>query len=596
MIAFTAPWVLGGLLLAAVPIVLHLVARREPPVVEFPAVRYLEETSRRHQRRVHLQHCLLLLARTLLIVLLVLAAAGPVRQGGVGLGGHSPTALVIVLDNSLSSGAVRGGEATLVRLRAAAGATLQRATPADRLWLMAADGVPRSGSVEALQAVVDSIEASEWRLDLGAALTVSQALLATTSLPGEVVMLTDLQATAVSPAVGDFPIVLGAPEAEAPPNLGVARVDVGAQPWLGAGRLGVTVHGDAADEPRPLRVAVGGREVRQVLVDAGVQSTIPLAAPVVGWHRLEVRLDPDELRGDDGAVTAVRQAAPAGVAWDPTDRYVDAAMEVLLANGRILRGGELNIGGLGSGPSIVVPSADPAGLGALNRALAARGVGWAFAELAAPAGRTDSSVTLPAVSVSRRHRLVPVGSGVTGVIVTVDGEPWLVRSGNVLLIGSRLDPDWTDLPLTAGYMPFMDALVNRHARGEVSTLQAAPGDVVALPGGVTRVLGPQGEQRVESGGRYLATVTGVHWLMDRGDTVGILAVNPDPRESWLEAATAEAVQAIWPRARLASPEGAAALAFSQGGHADLRGPFLWLVLLLACCELLLSASLRRRTA
>jgi hypothetical protein len=596
VITFAAPWVLGGLVLAAVPIVLHLVARREPPVVEFPAVRYLEETALRHQRRVHLQHWVLLLVRTLLIILLVLTAAGPMRQGSMGLGGHSPTALVLILDNSLSSGAVRDGEATLVRLRAAAVATLERATPADRLWLVAADGVPRSGSAEALRAVVDSLDVSEWRLDLGEALTVSQALLAATALPGEVVMLTELQATALSPAAGEFPLVIGVPDTEAPPNLGVASVDAGAQPWLGAGRLSVEVHGDAGGDPRPLRVAVAGQEVRQVLVDAGARTAIPLAAPVVGWHLLEVRLDPDELRGDDGAVTAVRQAAPARVAWDPTDRYVDVAMEVLLANGRIERGTALTIGRLGPGPSIVLPPADPAALGALNRTLAARGVGWVFADPAPLAGRTDSSATIPAVGVSRRHRLSPVGSGVTGVIATVDGEPWLVRSGNVLLIGSRLDPDWTDLPLTAGYMPFMDVLVNRYVRGEVSMLQAAPGDLVTLPGDVMRVLGPLGEQQVESGGRYLASVTGVHWLLDRGDTVGVLAVNPDPRESWLAAATPEAVRALWPGARLASPEEAVALAFGQGARADLRGPFLWLILLLAGVELLLGASLRRRTA
>lgn len=483
-----------------------------------------------------------------------------------------------------------------MRLRAAAGATLERATPADRLWLVAADGVPRSGSAEALRAVVDSTEVSEWRLDLGAALTLAQALLAATALPGEVVVLTDLQATAVSPATGDFPIIIGVPETAAPPNLGVASPDAGAQPWLGFGRLMVEVHGDGSGDPRPLRVALADREVRQVLVDAGAPTAIPIAAPAVGWHRVELRLDPDELRGDDGAVTAIRQAAPARVAWDPTDRYVDAAMEVLVGNGRIVRGGEVTIGRLGPGPSVVVPPADPAERGALNRTLAARGVGWEIAEAVTSAGRTDSSLTLPAVVVSRRHRLSPVASGVTGVLATVDGEPWLVRSGNVLLLGSRLDPDWTDLPLTAGYMPFMDALVNRYVRGQTPTLQAAPGDLVALPGGVTRVLGPQGEQRVESGGRYLATVSGLHWLLDRGDTVGVLAVNPDPRESWLAAATPEAVRALWPGARLASPEGAAALAFNQGAHADLRAPFLWLVLLLAGLELLLGGALRRRAA
>lgn len=596
MIAFAAPWVLSGLVLAAVPIVLHLVARREPPVVEFPAVRYLEETSSRHQRRVHLQHWVLLLVRTLLIIVLVLAAAGPTRAGGMGLGGHAPTALVLILDNSLSSGAVRGGDPTLVSLQSAAHTILDRATPADRLWLLAADGIPRSGSAALLRTVLDSMTTSPWRLDLGAALTSARSLLASSPLPGEVVMLTDRQASAVSPAAGDAPVVIGVPDGDVSGNLGVAGIQAGAQPWLGDGRLTVTVEGDSGGDPRPVRVAVSGREVRQVLVEAGERAAVPLAAPAPGWHPVEVRLDPDELRGDDAAVTAVRQAVPARVTWEPADRYVHAAMEVLLANNRIGRGGELTVGRLGLGPSIVLPPVDPAGLGALNRALAARGVGWAFGEPVAQAARTDSSALLAPVAVLRRHRLSAIGSGVTGVVIAVDGEPWLVRSGDVVLVGSRLDPEWTDLPLTAGYMPFMDALVNRYARGEVPMLHAAPGDVVALPGGVTRVAGPLGEQVVESGGTLLATTLGLHWLLDRADTVGVLAVNPDPRESRLAPSTPDAVRALWPGARMALPEGAAALAFSQGARADLRGPLLWLVLLLALVELLLGGALRRRAA
>ena len=77
MIGFLHPWALVGLVAAAIPILLHLLARREPPTVVFPAVRYLITTTREHQRRLKLQHLLLLLFRTLLIIALVLAAAGP---------------------------------------------------------------------------------------------------------------------------------------------------------------------------------------------------------------------------------------------------------------------------------------------------------------------------------------------------------------------------------------------------------------------------------------------------------------------------------------------------------------------------------------
>jgi len=67
MIGFLHPWLLAGLAAAGIPILLHLVARREPPTIVFPAVRYLVTTTQENQRRLKLQHWLLLLLRTLLI-------------------------------------------------------------------------------------------------------------------------------------------------------------------------------------------------------------------------------------------------------------------------------------------------------------------------------------------------------------------------------------------------------------------------------------------------------------------------------------------------------------------------------------------------
>ena len=66
MIGFLHPWALVGLAAAAIPVLLHLLARREPPTVVFPAVRYLITTTQEHQRRLKLQNLLLLLLRTLL--------------------------------------------------------------------------------------------------------------------------------------------------------------------------------------------------------------------------------------------------------------------------------------------------------------------------------------------------------------------------------------------------------------------------------------------------------------------------------------------------------------------------------------------------
>ncbi len=83
MIGFLQPLALLGLLAAAVPALLHLMARRVPPTVSFPAARYIAETERVHSRRLKLRNLILMLLRMAVIVFLVLGAARPVvRLGG----------------------------------------------------------------------------------------------------------------------------------------------------------------------------------------------------------------------------------------------------------------------------------------------------------------------------------------------------------------------------------------------------------------------------------------------------------------------------------------------------------------------------------
>src|ERR1041385_1627309 len=153
VIGFTAPWALAGLAAAAIPLLLHLFARRLPPTVIFPATRYLAETARASHRRLTLQHWLLLLIRTLLVVALVLAAAGPTWPSG-SAATHAPAALGIVLDNSLSSAATAGGTPVFEGLRASARAILSSAHHDDALWLLAADALPRRGTPEELRAML----------------------------------------------------------------------------------------------------------------------------------------------------------------------------------------------------------------------------------------------------------------------------------------------------------------------------------------------------------------------------------------------------------------------------------------------------------
>ncbi len=593
MIAFLHPWLLAGLTAAGVPLLLHLISRREPPTVVFPAVRYLVDTTREHQRRLRLQNWLLLLLRTLLIITLVLAAAGPsapIRQAG----GHGPTALVLVVDNSLSSGAVAAGTTVLTDLRAAGRRVLERATPEDALWLITADGAPRRGESATLTRLLDSLTPSARRMDLGATLTLANEVLASAPGPGEIVLVSDLQATATSPGEVRAPLLVARPDGDPVPNAGVGSIDPGPEPWTtDGGRVLVTVAGSIG-RPTPVSVRLGNRAGRQALASTGTPVEFVLPGTSAGWWPLEAEVDPDELRADDARITALRVAPVARVNWPATDRYLAAACEVLAADGRIQKGDEVLLGRLGPGASVVEPPEDAAQLGALNRALSRRGILWTYGSPVLASAATDSGALLGRERVMKRYTLTPTGSGRTGVVATVGGAPWIVRSGSVVLLGSRLDPQWTALPISALFVPFVDALVNRLARGEVSVIEGAPGDPILLPDLITQVRRDQRSWPVEGGAAFRAPDVGVYYLMNGPDTAGALAVNPDPKESDLRRATDLEVRQLWPTSRIVGLGEAGVAAFSGAVRADLRGPFLWFGLFCAFAEVALASAWRRQ--
>ena len=91
---------LFGSALIAVPIILHLIMRRKPIRLEFPALRFIQKRHDTNQRRLRLRHLLLLLLRMAAIAMLAFALARPsVKLGGGMLGSQeSPVAAALVFD------------------------------------------------------------------------------------------------------------------------------------------------------------------------------------------------------------------------------------------------------------------------------------------------------------------------------------------------------------------------------------------------------------------------------------------------------------------------------------------------------------------
>ena len=553
---FLQPLALLGLAAAAIPLLLHLFQRRTPPELDFPPVRWLTEAERRSARALRLRNLLLLLLRTTLIAVIVLAAARPVAPVPGGSGAHAPTALVVVLDNSPSSGAVSAGRPALDRLSAAARALLDRASPDDRLFLMLADGVVRAGGRAALLAALDSVAPGATRLDLTAAVTAGARLVHGEPLAAhEVHVLSDLQRSALAEGRADVPdgvtVLTLAPLRAPPVNRGVTAAAVR------DGAVAVTVAGAAGAEAAPITLVVDGRETARALAAPGqtVSLTLPAVAP--GWHVGEVRLPPDELRADDVRPLAWRVAPPAAVSvGSDAGPFVTAALAVLREAGRVRVGGAgaVRVGGApGAGPAVVLPPADAALTGAANRALAAEGIRWRFGEVGAPGVIDSTTPGLAGIPVLRRRRLEGIPARDSSVLATVHGEPWLVRSGDVILVGSRFDTAWTALPARPAFVPFLDHLVNRVARGESAVAERE---------------GP----------------TGVTFSTRGGDTLGVTVSAPDPRESDLTPATPEEARRALGGATLSEAAFASA-GFGGTGLSDLSGLLLLMALALAGAEL-----------
>ena len=314
---FLHPLALLGLVAAGIPALLHLLERRIPPEAEFPPLRYLSEAERQSARRLRLRHVLLLLLRTALIALIVLAAARPLvpapapatlRRAAL----HQRTALVVILDNSVSSGVVVDGRPMLDRLRAAARASLAAAGASDRLWLVLADGVARAGTREALLATLDSAGVSPRRLDLTAAVRDAARIVDAEPLEGrEVHVMSDLQRTALGSGRADVPrgvrVLALAPPTEVPANRGVGSVRVS------DAAVAVSIVGTPRAPPAAVTLQVRGREVGRALAAPGSTVSIALPPGGPGWWVGAATLDADELRADDRRVFAWRVAPPARV-------------------------------------------------------------------------------------------------------------------------------------------------------------------------------------------------------------------------------------------------------------------------------------------
>ncbi|MDX2148784.1 MAG: BatA domain-containing protein [Planctomycetota bacterium] len=180
----------AGLACIGIPILIHLLLRRRRRPVPWAAMRFLLEAIKQQRRRLKLEQLLLLAARCLLVLLLALAIARPLWNGGSGLGGGAPRVLYLLIDNSLTGSAVGvDGVSALDGHRARALQLLDGldATRGDRAALIPlaspAEGVvlPASRDLPAVRRLVEQLRATDARADWSGALALAASGMASDS-------------------------------------------------------------------------------------------------------------------------------------------------------------------------------------------------------------------------------------------------------------------------------------------------------------------------------------------------------------------------------------------------------------------------------
>jgi hypothetical protein len=591
--SFLAPLWLALGAAVAVPLLLHLLRRNVATRVEFPAARYLQRAEAEHSRSLRIRNLLLMMLRVLIVLALALAAARPFLPGlGVG---HGPTAVAIVLDNSLSTTAVVGGKQVFDRLKDAARRLIDAATPADRLWLVTADARVRGGSRDALLAELARIGPSEGGGDLTRALARAATSVRDANLPSRsVAVATDAQSTAWATAGPvELPVALFVPSGAPPQNRAVHSATADPPRWTPRGTI--TARVDTRDSV-DFRILLGDRTLARGATGRGEPIVLRASPPERGWTAGRVELAPDDFPADDARWFALWIGPPPAAIADPSaGSFAATALSTLVADGRATAGSVVRIASADVAanlPALIVPP-EPVRLGAANRELERLGIPWRFGAIdrspaIAHGGRLD------AIAVSERYKLVRAGVAPSDTLATAGGEPWIVAGPGYVLVASRLDPAATQLPVRAPVVPWLaDMLALR--------LGAPSGDVgtpiAALPGGPVHL--PAGSESLESTGGSRRTVTaelmdapeerGVWFILRGGRRVGAVVVNAPPEESSLErvnpAALAGRLGGV--RAKVATSAGGfVADVYAAGRTRPAATPLLVLALLLLAAEAL----------
>lgn len=599
--SFLAPLylLLGGAI--AVPLLIHLMRRRIGARIEFPAARYLLRAEREHSRTLRIRNLLLMLLRVLALLAIAVAAARPVARW---LGaGHAPTALAIVIDNSLSSSAVVNGRPLLDQYKSMAREVVSSASATDRLWLVTIDGHVRGGSAALLRDEIGRVEPIDGAGDPTGALARAASAVRGAGLEArQVALVTDGQRTEWerTPAIADAQLLIYAPDTRPPANHAVTLAEARPTRWTPRGAVAARF---LSADSTTYRMTINGRTFARGTAAPNEEVVVRAAPPERGWVPGTVEIEPDELAGDNVRYFAVWIGpAPAVSASPGAGEFVKSAIDVLRSSERIVDGHDIAVVSgdeLSSLPALVIAPADPVRVGVANRALERAGVPWRFGTRRTGQGSVEGAEFAGAgVSVTMRYDLVAQAGAAAETLAVVGQAPWIVAGSRYVIVGSPLTPDATNFPVRAAFVPWLGNVLSERLVGEPGqVLTAQPGASLTRPRWADALETPDGQRTPLGETLDVPVRAGAYFLTRDARRVGALVVNPDPGESQLDRLSASELTARLHAGRTVVARTArewTALAFRAAARRSLVEPALLIALLLLVTEAVVIGARARR--
>ncbi len=237
--SFLNPVILFGLFAASLPVLIHLFTRQKTRTIPFSTLEFLKELEQKQIRRIRLRQILLLILRTLIIILIILAFARPTLRQTSPTAAHAnaQSSLALVLDNSFSMTSSDGNETLFEKAKTQAQSILDLIKSGDEAFVCTTtdttDELWRQSfhDAERLHSFINEINISESATNITASIDYAARLLRqSANLNKEMYVISDFQQSGFVDSLqaepGDIKIY-GIPlNAESVANLSIKNVEI----------------------------------------------------------------------------------------------------------------------------------------------------------------------------------------------------------------------------------------------------------------------------------------------------------------------------------------------------------------------------------